>query len=280
MPRSLREKSSLDGFGVNKTLNLLTVFFGAVFVLTPAWVRAEAPRDEAHNGMVRIPAGEFLMGSDETEGRIGTDVGVDSIPKHKVETGPFWIDRFEVSIGDYRKFVKSTGKAAPAIWEEYKLFGYPPPDDSHPVVDVNFYEAEAYCQWAKKRLPSEAEWEKAARGTDGRIWPWGNELKTDRLNTESTKRRNWTSPVGSFPEGVSPFGLHDMAGNAMEWTSSILQSYPGGMRNLRPDKKFRILRGGSWGMPANPFGRVAHREYRLADLAQPDFGFRCVKDAK
>ncbi len=254
-------------------------FFLFVFIVLPAaWVVAETP-DEAHQGMVRIPAGEFLMGSDATEGRIGTDVGVDSIPKRKVRTDAFWIDRYEVSVGDYKTYIKATGKEPPAIWEEHKLFGYPKPDDRHPVVDVNFFEAEAYCLWAGRRLPTEAEWEKAGRGTDGRIWPWGNDLIMDRLNTESVERRNWTQPVGSFPKGVSPFGLHDMSGNAMEWTSSILKSYPGGMRNIPPDKKFRILRGGSWGMPASPFARVPHREYRLADLAQPDFGFRCAEDA-
>ena len=100
-----------------------------------------------------------------------------------------------------------------------------------------------------------------------------------QLNTEDSKR-NWTTPVGSFPGGASPYGVYDMAGNSMEWTSSILQSYPGAIKVIAPDKKFRILRGGSWGMPANPFARAAHRSFRLAELAQPDFGFRCAKDIK
>ena len=230
-------------------------------------------------GMALIPGGEFVMGSDEKDGRIGTEVGVDSMPKHTVTVKPFYIDRFEVTNGAYRKFAKATGHAPPAIWEDYKQFQYPAPSDDHPVVDVNFHDAEAYCRWAGKRLPTEEEWERAARGEDGRLWPWGNEVNVKRLNTEDSGR-NWTTPVGSFPDGASPYGVQDMAGNAMEWTSSILQSYIGAPKQIPPDKKFRILRGGSWGMPADPFARAAHRHYRLADLAQPDFGIRCARNAE
>ena len=229
--------------------------------------------------MALVPAGEFIMGSDENDGRIGFEVGVDSIPKHPVSIKAFWIDRYEVSIGPYRKFVTATGRKPPSIWKDYKEFGYPAPEDHHPVIDLNFYDAEAYCRWVGKRLPTEEEWEKAARGTDGRLWPWGNALDLKRLNAEDSKR-NWTTPVGSLPAGAGPYGAQDMAGNAMEWTASILKSYPGSSKTIAPDKKFRILRGGSWGMPANPFARSAHRHYRLADLAQPDFGFRCARDAK
>jgi formylglycine-generating enzyme required for sulfatase activity len=229
--------------------------------------------------MVLIPEGDFVMGSDANDGRIGFEVGVDSMPKHTVSVKAFSIDRYEVTVGPYRRFVEATGHEPPSIWKDYKPFGYPAPEDDHPVIDVNYFDAEAYCEWVGKRLPTEAEWEKAARGTDGRIWPWGNQLDLNRLNTEDSKR-NWTTQVGHFAQGASPYGVYDMAGNAMEWTSSILQSYPGSARTIAPDRKFRILRGGSWGMPANPFARPAHRSYRLADLAQPDFGFRCAKDAK
>jgi formylglycine-generating enzyme required for sulfatase activity len=239
----------------------------------PAAGAASPPSD-----MVLIPAGEFVMGSDQNDGKIGFEVGMDSIPKHKVFVKSFWIDPYEVTIGPYRAFVAATGRNQPSIWKDYKEFGYPAPEDNHPVIDLNFYDAEAYCKWVGKRLPTEEEWEKAARGTDGRIWPWGNQLDLNQLNTEDSKR-NWTMPVGSFSGGASPYGVYDMAGNAMEWTSSILRSYPGSPKTISPDKKFRILRGGSWGMPANPFARPAHRHYRLADLAQPDFGFRCARDA-
>ncbi|HTN44235.1 MAG TPA: SUMF1/EgtB/PvdO family nonheme iron enzyme [Nitrospiria bacterium] len=261
----------LKGLKVGKVFPLLTLLTFQPFNLSAANVAGPAD-------MVRIPAGEFMMGSDANDGKIGFEVGVDSIPKHTVSVPAFWIDRYEVTIGPYRKFVAATGRETPSIWKDYKEFGYPAPEDHHPVIDVNFYDAEAYCRWAGKRLPSEEEWEKAARGTDGRIWPWGNRLDLQRLNTEDSKR-NWTTPAGSFPGGASPYGVYDMAGNAMEWTSSILQSYRGAPKTMAPDKKFRVLRGGSWGMPANPFARPAHRHFRLAELAQPDFGFRCAKDA-
>jgi len=267
--------SGLDRFkGVRAGLWMM---LPAILIIQPALVSTS--ESSPTSDMVLIPEGEFVMGSDQNDGRIGFEVGVDSMPKHRVSVKPYWIDRYEVSIGPYRKFVRATGREVPSIWKDYKEFGYPAPADDHPVIDVNFYDAEAYCQWVGKRLPTEEEWEKAARGTDGRIWPWGNQLDLKRLNTEDSKR-NWTTPVGSFPGGASSYGVHDMAGNAMEWTSSILQSYPGAPKMIAPDKKFRILRGGSWGMPANPFARPAHRHYRLAELAQPDFGFRCAKDTQ
>ena len=256
---------------------------GKVAILSVLWVvllsGAGRAGGETPADMVNIPGGKFIMGSDKRDGKIGFEVGIDSIPRHKVSVRAFRMDRYEVSIGQYRKFVEATGYEPPAIWKDFKEFAYPAPEEDHPVIDVNFYDAEAYCKWAGKRLPTEAEWEKAARGTDGRIWPWGNKLNLDRLNTENS-RRNWTVPVRSLPEGASPYGVQGMAGNAMEWTQSILQSYPAAPRTIPPDDKFRILRGGSWGMPANPFARVAHRHFRLTHLAQPDFGFRCAKDAK
>lgn len=248
----------------------------SLLVFAPFLALGEA---KLNSEMVWIPPGEFLMGSDAGDGRIGIDVGVDSLPKRRLSLRGYWIDQNEVTVGEYKVFVNKTGHEPPALWKDFQTFGYPAPSERHPVIDVNFFDAEAYCRWAGKRLPTEEEWEKAARGTDGRIWPWGKSQELGRMNTEDSGR-NWTVPVGELKEGASPYGLNDMAGNAMEWTSSILQSYPQSPRTISPDPKFRILRGGSWGMPANPFARSAHRSYRLADLAQPDFGFRCAKDGQ
>jgi iron(II)-dependent oxidoreductase len=218
------------------------------------------------------------MGADPSEGRIGFDIGVDSIPRRRVSLRAFYIDRHEVTIGAYRKFVAATRHELPALWTDYEMFGYPAPEDDHPVVDVNWYDATAYCKWSGKRLPTEAEWEKAARGPDGRIWPWGDRFDPGFANTES-RGRSFTTAVGALPKDVSPYGVYDMAGNAMEWTDSLYQTYPGGMKKVIVDERFRILRGGAWDLLGTPFSRAAHREYRLADLAQPDFGFRCAKDA-
>ena len=233
---------------------------------------AASPKD-----MVIIPKGKFIMGSDASDGKLGFEVGVDSIPKRTVKLKEFYIDRYEVSNGDYRRFLEETDREVPALWKDYELFGYPKPQDDHPVVDVTFYDAEAFCRWAGKRLPTEAEWEKAARGTDGRIFPWGNELKVEWVTTED-RGRAFTTPVGAMKQDVSPYGIYDMGGNAMEWTATPYRPYPGGIRKFKEDTRFRILRGGTWSMPAQPFARTAHRHHRLADLGQPDFGFRCAKD--
>ena len=236
------------------------------------------PHSPNESHMILIPAGPFFMGNNPEDGKLGFEISVDSIPKHRVKLKAFYIDRFEVTIGDYRRFVQESSHETPSIWKDYEMFGYPEPEDDHPVVDVNSYDAEAFCRWAGGRLPTEAEWEKAARGTDGRVFPWGNHMKPEYVTTED-RGRNFTTPVGSMEKDVSPYGLFDMGGNAMEWTSSVFKSYPGGMRQIKADKKFRILRGGAWSMPAQPFARAAHRHFRLVDLAQPDFGFRCAKDS-
>jgi formylglycine-generating enzyme required for sulfatase activity len=262
--------------GNGKNLNSLTgVALGLILLLATGSHAEEATSGTGE--MVLVPAGEFFMGSDPTEGRIGFEVGVDSIPKRRISLKAFWIDRFEVTVGAYRDFVEKTGHVAPSIWKDYAMFGYPKPRDDNPVVDVNFFDARAFCEHVGKRLPTEAEWEKAARGTDGRIFPWGNDLDPRAITTEDHGRQ-FTTPVGSMKKDVSPYGVYDMAGNAMEWTSSLYAPYPGGMRKFKPDDRFRILRGGAWDMLAEPFARSAHRHFRLADLAQPDFGIRCAKD--
>jgi formylglycine-generating enzyme required for sulfatase activity len=258
------------------------VFSAVVLVLVAAggaYSRSPAPDSPAGSGMVLIPKGAFLMGNNPEDGRMGFEIGVDSIPQRRVKVPAFYIDRYEVTVSEYQSFVRETNHEPPAIWKDYKMFGYPEPGADHPVVDVNFYDGEAYCAWAEKRLPTEVEWEKAARGADGRVFPWGNTLEPEFVATED-RGRFFTTAVGSMKKDVSPYQVYDMGGNAMEWTSSLHEPYPGGIRKFDADKRFRILRGGSWAMPAQPFARAAHRHFRLADLAQPDFGFRCAKDAR
>ena len=136
------------------------------------------------------------------------------------------------------------GTLRPRHWENRK---YPEGEDNLPVVYINWKDANAYCHWAGKRLPTEIEWEKAARGTDARIWPWGNVFDITKCNVESWEGSG-PKPVGSYPQCVSPYGVYDMAGNVWEWTDSWYgDAYPGStFTSDEFGQKFRVLRGGSW----------------------------------
>ncbi len=234
---------------------------------------------EAHQpppGMVYVPGGWFLMGSRPEDGRVGIDIGVDEFPQHRVFVKAFSIDQYEVTVGHYRTFVEATGSRPPRVWKDPD---YPRPEADHPVIDVSWYDAEAYCRWANKRLPTEIEWEKAARGTDGRLWPWGNRFDPSLTNVAESGIR-WTAPVGAASADVSPYGVHGMAGNTMEWTSSWYLPYPGSqLRRATFGETFKVLRGGSWRNPGLPFSRSANRHAVFPHHDLLDQGLRCAKDA-
>ena len=228
--------------------------------------------------MITISAGEFLMGSPEGMGR------QDERPQRAVYLEAFGIDQVEVTNERYMAFVKATGHRTPP-----NPYGTGPlisvtGIEHLPVVQTTWYDAKAYCTWAKKRLPTEAEWEKAARGTDGRMYPWGNEPPTA---TRANFDREWEDektlhPVGSLPGGDSPYGVKDMAGNAREWVSDwydadYYQDAP--PRNpLGPDKKgvVRSIRGGSWHSPASDITTTARGRGGFA-LQTHGTGFRCAR---
>ena len=223
--------------------------------------------------MVLVPAGEFTMGSPTGD--------PDERPLHQVYLDSFLIDTYEVTVGQYAAFLQETGNHPPSDWKAMNQFSH----QKRPVSNVDWADAAAYCKWAGKRLPTEAEWEKAARGTDGRLYPWGNEPPTPRhANYEQagSNSHGALAPVGSFEAGKSPYGLYDMAGNAWEWVSDWYDhGYYQASQPKNPEGPptggFKVIRGGSW----NSSSRVLRSSDRYWD--PPSFrsqyfpGFRCVK---
>jgi len=231
--------------------------------------------------MVYVPAGEFIMGDDSDPW---------ASPAGTIKLDEFWIDRLPVTVAEFARFVRETGyqtdaeKAnAPTIWNSGGISA----TADLPVVFVSWYDAAAYCLWAgNARLPTEARWEKAARGTDGRLYPWGNLFDARLANTAESQIGRATS-VGSYPAGVSPYGALDMAGNVWEWTNTrwgkrfaepdYLYPYtPDDGREKIGEDYLRVLRGGSWFNDAAAARTTARfRASPYAYLA--NVGFRCVK---
>ncbi len=245
----------------------------------------KSPAEKNNLEMVRIPAGPFIMGSGEQDGIIGIEVGVDEVPRHQVDLPDYEIDRFEVTNDQYEAFVRSTGHRVPSeprFPAYYRWQNRHPPQDqsNYPVSYVDYDDASAYCAWRGKRLPTEEEWEKAARGTDGRKWPWGNTFDPKKCNTEMS-HLGWPVPVGSLKEGGSPYGVMDMCGNQAEWTSSWYKSYPGNtLKREAFGETLKVVRGGAWTLPAYPFSRISHRSYAvLPTKRHRSIGFRCARNA-
>jgi rhamnose transport system permease protein len=250
---------------------------GAAPTKTPivmAMLPTPAPAIQPESDTVEIPAGPFNMGA--------TDGNQNETPVHAVDLPAFLIDRFEVTNANFDAFTRATGyqtdlekKGTGKNWRSY----FTPDKADHPVVKVTFADATAYCTWAGKRLPSEPEWEKAARGTDGRTFPWGNLWDASLANVRLTGLRG-TAAVGSFPGGASPYGVQDMAGNVGEWTSSPFVAYPGSAyQDPQYRQEARITRGGGWFDDAKQV-RTSARNGAVQSTANDDLGFRCAADKK
>jgi len=218
--------------------------------------------------MVEIPEGEFLMGNLATEGK--------PLP-HTVYVSSFLMDKVPVTVDRYRRFAAATGRPLPPdpYWGVH---------DSYPVAFVRWDEARAYCEWAGGRLPTEAEREKATRGTDGRMWPWGNEPPPSP--ERAVFRRNWgyegNDAAGIRPAGASPYGLLDTGGNMWEWCEdwydpnyfqSSPQKDPTGPRTGRA----RVVKGGSWDSRPSVLS-ASSRNFGYVGYREGDFGFRCAAD--
>lgn len=243
------------------------------------------------DGMVAVAAGEFMLGTDEVdETHYAEEQGivkpwlVDENPAHKVYLPAYYIDRTEVTNAEYADFVRTTHHAPPSYWENG---AFRKGSDRYPVVMVRWQEAQDYCHWRGGRLPTEAEWEKAARGTDGRRYPWGNEFDPKRANVGGQSQD--LAPAGSYPEGKSPYGTLDMIGNAWEWTADWYRPYPGSRYQSREyGRPLKVIRGNSWSTighypPEVQKELVKHHSTATFRLFAPpdstiaDVGFRCVR---
>jgi len=225
--------------------------------------------------MVEIPAGEFLMGFD------GTQALEDERPFHRVWLDVFSIDSYEVTTAQYASFLAAEKRAAPWQWESVDLAQ----TGDRPVIGVSWHDAEAYCRWKDKRLPTEAEWEKAARGTDGRLYPWGNQEPTNELANFALgarfSYRQVLLPVRSREQGKSPYGLYHMAGNVYEWVqdwyaTNYYETSPSRNPSGPAQGQFKVLRGGSWS--DLPKYLLTYGRFKLPPETRNSYtGFRCAK---
>jgi formylglycine-generating enzyme required for sulfatase activity len=240
--------------------------------------------------LIDIPAGSFTMGSE--------DGASDKKPVHTVHLDRYYIGKYEVTVGQFRKFVNATGYKTDAeksggayvyvngSWTQKSDANwsntYFSQTENHPVVCVSWNDAKAYCDWAGLRLPTEAEWEKAARGTDGRKYPWGSSWDAGKCNSdEKGDSYEYTSPVGSFPTGVSPYGCYDMAGNVWEWCNDwygekYYASSPSNNPTGPSSGDARVLRGGGWYDIAN-YCRSSFRNRNAPGFRIYYFGFRVAQ---
>ncbi len=286
-------------------------------------------------GMVRVPAGEFIMGSNNTgEAQASKEFGnakpwyLDEHPQRNVKTRAYAIDQFEVTNGQYREFVQKAQRSPPTLWVDngyilsLKMEKVQPLDveqlrklvakvfhldmdttkmdkeqllkavkdrlalmDTLPVTFVSWFDADAFCRWADKRLPTETEWEKAARGTQGNEFPWGAEWAAGKSNSGDESWDDGVAPVGSYKSDKSPFDVYDLAGNVSEWVEDWYKPYPGS--DYKSDDfgtKYKVIRGAAWGREGHYaiklFQRGAYRFNLSPDSTLADLGFRCAKDLK
>ena len=240
---------------------------------------APAPARQGDD-MALVPAGPFIMGRDNGF--------PDEQPAHETTLKAFWIDRTEVTVARYRQFLKAKRKplphapVSPSMPRDYFVSrSY----SNYPMVDISWNAASEFCKWSGKRLPTEAEWEKAARGTTQRLYPWGAVWDETRANSrenpvssEPGKMVHFTMPVGSTPANAGPYGNLDMAGNVWEWVNDWYDAYPGSRnQNEAFGRKYRVVRGGSWVSSSLSLLTVA-RDFAAPQFGYDSIGFRCAKD--
>ena len=251
---------------------IVLVFVGLMLLAMPSSGQAQQQEITGKDGapMMLVPTGEFTMGSNE---------GADEQPVHRVSLDAYYMDKYEVTVGQYAAFLQAKGIDPPSNWKTMNQ----PAHQKRPVANVDWTDAAAYCNWAGKRLPTEAEWEKAARGTDARLYPWGNDPPTPHhatyRKTESHSHGALT-PVGTLEDGKSPYGIYDLAGNVREWVSDwydkdYYRNSPPQNPTGPPMGESKVLRGGSWDSGPQDL-RSAFRYLHRSTHRHKDYGFRCA----
>ncbi len=260
------------------------VFFLLITLMTSQAYADSSQVTVAPEGMVLIPEGPFEMGSRRSLRELNpTEIfqadrhmlGPED-PAHEVYTAAYYIDKNETTNAAYKKFIASTHTRSPNFLEDEK-FNHP----DQPIVGVNWKEARGYCRWAGKRLPTEAEWEKAGRGQAPTLFPWGN-VPPDSTRANFNEEQGKTTKVGSYEPGKSAYGVYDLSGNVAEWVSDW--HYPeyylfSPKKNPRgPDKgTYKVIRGGNW-RNNGPDVRLTYRNATTPSIRSNSIGFRCVKD--
>jgi len=245
--------------------------------------------------MIYIPSGHFIFGTNKKdESSEALSMGIpkpwyaDETPKQKIFLKGFYIDRFEVTNERYKKYIDALGAVPPGNWKDNN---YPAGKDKEPVTWATWFDAANFCQWAEKKLPTEKQWERAAKGTQGNEYPWGNEFHPDMANlSKRAGSKNKPVAVGSFPKSASKEGIHDLVGNVWEWVEDDYKPYKGSThKNAYYDSGYKIIRGhsasdiGHFPMYANAikmFARSGYRQFANPDEPGPDVGFRCASENK
>ena len=226
--------------------------------------------------MVTIAAGPFVRGTEHG--------GFDERPTRTIHLDEFSIDRFEVTNHQYQQFVVATGHRKPGLPSRYAKSGAKVRGMNQPIVYVSWDDAEAYCRWKGKRLPTEAEWEKAMRGTDGRLWPWGDTEQSDGANwARVNDGHEATARVGTFQLDKSPYGVMDGAGNVMEWVADWYDEtyYKSSPDHNPPSPEYgtyRVLRGGSYTTTGGDV-RITSQSKMMQDFRDETIGFRCASSS-
>ena len=231
-------------------------------------------RSESVTDMVLIPAGEFIQGTNNG--------GFNEKPERTVWLDEYWIDPYEVTTVEYLKFVEETGHRKPGPPSRYAKRLAQLRGDHQPITYVSWHDADAYCRWKGKRLPTEAQWEKAMRGIDGRLLPWGNSPRPFRANLGGSEDGfESTAVVGSFPQDRSPYGVYDGLGNLMEWVEDWYREQPNGpanslQTNFADRGGYKTLRGAGYTSFGNDL-RLTARSFMVPDFRDETIGFRCAR---